>query len=444
MASTKKKRTSKRGAYSKAHAHIHEAAIQHAAEHAGPSPVFDAPIAAAEPPMCNLCCGFQDEPCTLACGHTSCLTCTLKWFKKKQSCPVCRRAQKDTPSINIDMQRDAKKNFPMQFDEAQKTRPRRRNAVVTAPIPTPTLACLCFCHPEYGFCILRPISRVKAARRELALAFGLPLLLLGICYTWSLLIPGESIHGASVQERIPIVLNQWMGCVQPMTESDLVYTLLFFHLAPLAGILLNGHVRAFLCNVIWPANTGLALLPTIWSALGIVAFLLHPALFRVACAVRFLLAVGITRIADVQDAMWVYILLVLLIQACCEVWFQINHAVFTNTPIRNPFMLLVEHIPDPYLEWLTECDYPGPTRKFDPERLDHRTLCTALQAFLTWVTLCVLQWLFPIVPAVAVQILFLVQLGYGLVAFAWAFAATHEAVHAHGGAYAHGGPYAPL
>jgi hypothetical protein len=268
------------------------------------------------------------------------------------------------------------------------------------------------------------------------MAFGLPLLLLGLCYVWKLLSPSEHTHGASVQERIPIVLKQWMGCMAPKHESDLVYTLLFFHLAPLASILLKGHVRTFLCNVIWPANTGLALLPTIWSALGIVAFLLQPALFRVACAVRFVLAVRITRLADVQDAMWVYMLLVLLIQACREAWYQINRAIFTNTPIRNPFILFVEHIPHPYLEWLTECDYPGPTRNFDPDRLDHRALCTALQAFFAWVTLCVLQWLFPIVPAVAVQILFLVPLGYGFVAFAWAFVATHTVVHVHGGAYA--------
>jgi hypothetical protein len=62
------------------------------------------PIKNQEPEDCCVICSepFLDK-CILSCGHTFCVSCSIKHFRKNENCPMCRKQICDKPKELIAM-----------------------------------------------------------------------------------------------------------------------------------------------------------------------------------------------------------------------------------------------------------------------------------------------------------------------------------------------------
>jgi hypothetical protein len=53
---------------------------------------------------CLICQEIMASPHNLECGHAFCFECVFAWFKKSQTCPICRKGISTIPSISWSLQ----------------------------------------------------------------------------------------------------------------------------------------------------------------------------------------------------------------------------------------------------------------------------------------------------------------------------------------------------
>ena len=52
---------------------------------------------------CVICTEKLEDKCILSCGHTFCVSCSIKHFRKNENCPMCRRKICDKPKEILSM-----------------------------------------------------------------------------------------------------------------------------------------------------------------------------------------------------------------------------------------------------------------------------------------------------------------------------------------------------
>lgn len=358
-----------------------------------PAGASGAPATAAPgQPQCIVCTEFQFEPCTLSCGHTACFSCITRAFKIHRKCPICRRLQHDKPSINIDMREDVIRRFPRECENAKAAMPADRYAVWSLGS-----------FGSRSFVAVAELAAIKRLKREVMIVFFVSALWLVAC----MVLPWRTTTQSGVTS---FDRRAYAALVDGLTygntaveltavERDMAYTLVYFYCCPLFG-LLSGNMRRLVMWCVWPATSGVALLPTIWSFAMMAVFNLHGGAFECLCLVRVLEAAQCWHIETFEDAWMVCALMITLLFKCLRVHASIQENTFdsatsflwSNDAVRLTKLLLMYRDP-PQL--------PYDLRK---PPIEIRIVETVMMAILTRAAVWFIEWWLPMTPLVLAEL----------------------------------------